>query len=60
MPYALTAMFNIAIGGALLQVLWHYSLIKGRSREGCFKAFRLNHWLGLTLFAGIALGYAIR
>ena len=60
MPYALTAMFNIAIGGALLQVLWHYSLIKERSREGCFKAFRLNHWLGLTLFAGIALGYAIR
>ncbi|MEY4491083.1 MAG: hypothetical protein RLY41_889, partial [Pseudomonadota bacterium] len=25
-----------------------------------FKAFRLNHWLGATLFAGIALGFAVR
>ncbi len=33
---------------------WHFSLIKDRSREGCFKAFRLNHWLGFTVFAGIA------
>jgi 4-hydroxybenzoate polyprenyltransferase len=37
------------------QVLWHFLLIRSRSREGCFKAFRVNHWLGLTLFAGVAL-----
>ena len=24
-----------------------------RSREGCFKAFRLNHWIGATVFAGV-------
>jgi len=40
---------------ASAQVLWHWTLIKARSREGCFKAFRVNHWLGFTLFAGIAL-----
>jgi len=34
-------------------------LIKDRSREGCFKAFRLNHWLGLSVFAGVALSYAL-
>ena len=45
---------------ALGQVLWHYSLIRTRSREGCFKAFRLNHWLGCTLFAGIAASYALK
>jgi 4-hydroxybenzoate polyprenyltransferase len=45
---------------ALIQVGWHYTLIRGRSREGCFKAFRLNHWLGLTVFAGIAASYAAR
>ncbi|MDO5625108.1 MAG: 4-hydroxybenzoate octaprenyltransferase [Pseudomonadota bacterium] len=48
----------LAFGAAAAQVAWHYQLIKGRTREGCFKAFRLNHWLGATLFAGIALALA--
>jgi 4-hydroxybenzoate polyprenyltransferase len=39
---------------------WHYRLIQARSREGCFKAFRLNHWLGLAVFAGVALDLALR
>ena len=58
--YALGAIFYIAIAAALAQVIWHYTLIRTRSRDGCFKAFRLNHWLGLTVFAGIALAYAVR
>jgi len=45
---------------ASAQAVWHFFLIRGRTREGCFKAFRLNHWLGATLFAGIALGFALR
>jgi len=56
MQYAQGALFWIAIGVAWVQVLWHYSLIRGRSPEGCFKAFRLNHWLGLTMLLGIVLG----
>ncbi len=59
-PYALNAMFYIAIAGALAQVVWHYTLIRGRAREGCFKAFRINHWLGFTVFAGIAVGFALK
>jgi len=51
------AIFYIAIAAAAGQVAWHYSLIRGRGRDGCFKAFRLNHWLGFTLFAGFALAY---
>ena len=43
---------------ALLQVVWHFSLIRHRTREACFKAFRMNHWLGLTVFVGVALGLA--
>jgi 4-hydroxybenzoate polyprenyltransferase len=39
------------------QVVWHYSLIRQRSREGCFKAFRLNHWLGFSVFAGVVLSF---
>ena len=42
---------------ALAQVVWHYTLIRGRTRDGCFKAFRLNHWLGATVFAGVVLAY---
>ena len=49
----------LAFGAALAQVAWHYQLIKGRTREGCFKAFRLNHWLGSTLFAGVVLAFAL-
>ena len=41
---------------ALAQVVWHFQLIKDRSRDGCFKAFRLNHWLGFTVFVGVVLG----
>ena len=40
---------------ALAQVIWHGALIRDRSREGCFKAFRLNHWLGFTLFVAVVL-----
>ncbi len=47
---------TLALALALAQVVWHGGLIRTRSRASCFKAFRVNHWLGLTLFAGIALG----
>jgi 4-hydroxybenzoate polyprenyltransferase len=53
------AILAIALAAAAAQAAWHYTLIRERTREGCFKAFRLNHWLGFTLFAGVALGYAI-
>jgi 4-hydroxybenzoate polyprenyltransferase len=38
-------------------VLWHWRLIHTRTREGCFKAFRLNHWVGMALFCGIVVAY---
>jgi 4-hydroxybenzoate polyprenyltransferase len=43
-----------------LQAVWHFLLILDRSRDGCFRAFRLNHWLGATVFAGVVLGFALR
>jgi len=45
---------------AAAQALWHVKLIRGRTREGCFKAFRLNHWLGFAVFAGTAIDLALR
>ena len=57
---AQSAIFSIAIGLALVQALWHGWLIRKRERDDCFKAFRLNHWLGFTVFAGVALSYELR
>jgi 4-hydroxybenzoate polyprenyltransferase len=37
---------------------YHYRLIRGRSREGCFRAFRHNNWIGAAIFAGIAVDQA--
>lgn len=53
-------VFLLGIAAAAAQVAWHYSLIKHRSREGCFKAFRQNHWLGFAVFAGTALDLSLR
>jgi len=50
-----SAIYSLALGAALLQALWHGWLIRRRQRDDCFKAFRLNHWLGLTVFVGIVL-----
>ena len=55
-----SAIFIIAIVLAAMQAAWHGKLIWTRSRDGCFKAFRLNHWLGFTVFAGIALSYTLK
>ncbi len=59
-PMASGAVYWIASVVALAQVAWHVTLIRDRSRDGCFKAFRLNHWLGFTVFAGVALSYTLR
>lgn len=37
------------------QVVWHYFLIRHRNREGCFQAFKANHWIGFSLFVGLVL-----
>ena len=55
---ALNAAYAAGVALAALQALWHGWLIRHRERAGCFKAFRLNHWLGFTLFAGIAVSFA--
>lgn len=59
-PLALGALFYIAIAVVLAQVAWHWWLIRSRTRDGCFRAFRVNHWIGFTLFVGIAGSYALR
>ena len=52
--------YQLGIAAAAAQALWHYTLIRRRTREGCFTAFRLNHWLGASVFTGVALDLATR
>ncbi len=50
----------LGLGLAAAQVLWHYRLIRTRTREGCFVAFSKSYWIGVAIFAGVALGFALR
>jgi 4-hydroxybenzoate polyprenyltransferase len=59
-PFGLGWPFHGALALAALQAAWHYKWIRHRERGPCFLAFRMNHWLGATIFAGIALGFALR
>ena len=52
--------FVFGLCAAAAQALWHWKLIRDRSRDGCFKAFRLNHWIGFAVFGGIVVAYAVR
>ena len=49
---------GLAVAGVLM--VYHYTLIRDRSRTGCFKAFLHNNWVGAAIFAGIAAAYALR
>ena len=51
-PYYL----GLALAGG--RMLYHWTLIRDRSRAGCFKAFRHNNWVGAAVFAGIAASLA--
>jgi len=48
------------LAGAAAQVVWHWSLIRERRRDGCFRAFTRNHWLGFSVFVGVLADLAFR
>ncbi len=52
--------FYAGCGVAFGFALYHYVLIRGRTREGCFRAFRHNNWIGLAVFAGTVGDYLVR
>ena len=49
---------GLALAGALMA--WHQWLIRRRERQGCFRAFLHNQWVGAVIFAGIVLDYLLR
>jgi 4-hydroxybenzoate polyprenyltransferase len=47
--------FYLGLAAAGAMMVYHWFLIRGRSRDGCFKAFMHNNWVGGAVFAGIVL-----
>ncbi|HWP01688.1 MAG TPA: 4-hydroxybenzoate octaprenyltransferase [Methylococcus sp.] len=51
--------YHLGLGGAAWLAIYQQALIQGREKEGCFRAFRNNHWFGATIFVGLFLDYAL-
>ncbi len=47
----------LAAGGFMV---WQIINIRSRDRMGCFRQFRLAHWYGVMMWAGLIVGYALR
>jgi 4-hydroxybenzoate polyprenyltransferase len=54
---ALGAFFYLGLILAVCIAVYHYSLIRNRQREACFRAFLHNNWFGAVVFAGIVVDH---
>ena len=45
------------VGIAAMLMAYHQWLARDRSKDGCFKAFLHNHYIGMVIFIGIVLHY---
>ena len=55
----LSVYYYFGLCGATGLFIYQHYLTWNRSREGCFEAFLNNHWVGLSVFLGIVLHYAL-
>ena len=51
--------YYAGLGAAAIMMVYHWRLIRDRSREGCFRAFRHNNWVGGAIFSGIVGAFAL-
>lgn len=56
---AMGLCFYAGLAVAAGMAVYHYTLIRGRERMPCFKAFMHNNWLGAVIFIGIAADFAL-
>ncbi|MGI9323560.1 MAG: 4-hydroxybenzoate octaprenyltransferase, partial [Pseudomonadales bacterium] len=55
----LSVWYYAALGGAGALFVYQQYLIKDRARDECFEAFLNNHWVGLIVFVGVVVHYAL-
>jgi len=58
LPQRSLLWLGLGFAAAIAQVVWHYTLIRGRTRAGCHRAFINSHWISCAVFVGIVLGMA--
>lgn len=56
---ALRWPYYVGLAAAASMMGYHYFLIRRRTREGCFKAFLHNNWVGAAIFLGIAASFLL-
>jgi 4-hydroxybenzoate polyprenyltransferase len=56
----LGVLYYIGLVVAAALVVYQYRLIRTRNRDGCFKAFLNNNWLGCAIFVGLAADLQFR
>ncbi len=52
--------FDAGLAAAIALFAWQQWLIRNRDRDGCFRAFLNNNWVGAAVFAGIVGHYALQ
>jgi 4-hydroxybenzoate polyprenyltransferase len=55
----LSMYFWIGLSAAVLLAAYEFVIARRRERESCFRAFLHNNWVGMAVFAGIAVTYAV-
>jgi len=56
----LGVLYYVGLAVAAALVYLQYRLIRDRTREGCFKAFLNNNWVGLAIWLGLVLDLQLR
>jgi 4-hydroxybenzoate polyprenyltransferase len=56
----LHAPYFVSLAAAAGLFAWQQWSMRGRERDACFAAFRNNNWVGMVLWAGIAVSLALK
>jgi len=56
--YGVFYFAGLAVAAALM--IYHYTLIRARRREDCFKAFLHNNWVGAAISVGLLADFHLR
>jgi 4-hydroxybenzoate polyprenyltransferase len=55
----LSGWYYAGLAAAAAMAGYHWRLIRGRSREGCWRAFMHSNWIGAAVFLGIVLSFPL-
>jgi len=57
--FNLTVFYDISLILSAFLMIYHQYLIKNREKNACFRAFLHNNFIGIVIFAGIALSVSL-